>query len=57
MNDIYSIIDYKKHPINDIKYINECNLLIKKNSLLVLENFLLKESLLKMNNSIEEIKI
>ena len=28
MNDINSIIDYKKHPINDIKYINECNLLI-----------------------------
>ena len=56
MNDIYSIIDYKKHPINDIKYINECNSLIKKNSLLVLENFLLKESLLKILNEAKKLE-
>ena len=42
---INSIVNYDKHPINDINYIQECNLLIKKNSLLVLEKFLLDKSL------------
>ncbi len=50
MNNIDSIIDYNKHPINDINYIKECNSLIKKKSLLVLENFLSKKSLLKILN-------
>ena len=45
MNSINSIIDFSKHPIGDIKYINNCNSLIKKNSLLVLEDFLSKKSL------------
>ena len=45
MNNINSIIDYDKHPISDFKYIKKCNSLIKKNSLLVLENFLLVNSL------------
>jgi len=48
MNNISSIVDYNKHPINDINYIQKCNSLIKKNSLLVLENFLLNQSLLKI---------
>ena len=43
MNSINSIIDSIKHPIEDIKYINNCSALIKKNSLLVLENFLLEK--------------
>ncbi|MDB4860674.1 2OG-Fe(II) oxygenase [Alphaproteobacteria bacterium] len=45
MNSIHSIIDFSKHPIDDIKYLNNCNSLIKKNSLLVLEDFLSKKSL------------
>mgnify|MGYP001458235916 FL=1 len=45
MNNINSVIDYDKHPISDFKYIQKCNSLIKKNSLLVLENFLLVNSL------------
>ena len=55
-NHIKSIIDYNKHPINDINYIQECNLFIKKNSLLVLENFLLKKSLLKILNEAKKLE-
>ena len=40
MKEISSIINMDKHPINDDDYINECNLSIKKNSLLILENLL-----------------
>ena len=53
MNSINSIIDLSKHPIGDNKYINNCNSLIKKNSLLVLEDFLSKKSL---NNILNEAK-
>ena len=45
MNDIKSIVDFNKHPIDDINYIKTCNSLIKENSLLILENFLSKKSL------------
>jgi len=53
MKNINNIVDYNKHPINDVKYIKACNSLIKKNSLLVLENFLLRNSLL---NILDEAK-
>ena len=53
MDTINSIVDYNKHPINDLNYIQKCNSLIKKNSLLVLENFLLDKSL---NNILNEAK-
>ena len=36
MNSISSIVDFNNHPIEDIKYIKNCNSLIKQNSLLVL---------------------
>ena len=57
MRDINSIVDFEKHPINDNDYIKKCNALIKKNSLLVLENFLLIDSLekiLKETKSLED---
>ncbi len=44
MNDINSIVNLIQHPILDNDYIHECNLSIKKNSLLILENFLSKRS-------------
>jgi len=53
MNSINSIIDLSKHPIGDNKYINNCNSLIKKNSLLILEDFLSKQSL---DNILSEAK-
>ena len=48
MNSINSIIDSIKHPIEDIKYINNCSALIKKNSLLVLV-FLIRVLASRMN--------
>ena len=57
MNNINSIVDLEKHPINNNDYIKKCNALIKKHSLLVLENFLLIDSLekiLKETKSLED---
>ena len=56
MNKVDSIIDYNKHPINNLNYIQECNLLIKKNSLLVLENFLLDKSLKNILNEAKQLE-
>jgi len=50
MESINSIINFSKHPINDLNYIQECHSLIKKNSLLILENFLLDKSLTNILN-------
>ena len=44
MKNISEIVNLNQHPINDKDYVNECNLSIKKNSLLILENFLSKDS-------------
>ena len=56
MNSINSIIDLSKHPIGDNKYINNCNSLIKKNSLLVLEDFLSKKSLDNILNEAKKLE-
>ena len=56
MNSINSIIDLNKHPINDLNYIQKCNSLIKKNSLLVLENFLLDKSLKNILNEAKKLE-
>ena len=50
MESINSIINFSKHPINDLNYIQECHSLIKKNSPLILENFLLDKSLTNIFN-------
>ena len=56
MDSINSIIDFNKHPINDFNYIQKCNSLIKKNSLLVLENFLLDKSLKNILNEAKQLE-
>ena len=56
MSNINSIINLINHPINNIKYINKCNSLIKKNSLLVLENFLTYESLKNILNEAKQLE-
>ena len=56
MNSISSIVDYNNHPIEDIKYIKNCNSLIKKNSLLVLKNFLSKKSLENILNEAKDLE-
>ena len=57
MRDINSIVDFERHPINNNHYIQKCNSIIKQNSLLILENFLSKDSLekiLKETKTLEE---
>ena len=56
MSNINSIINLINHPINNIKYINKCNSLIKKNSLLVLENFLSDKSLKNILNEAKQLE-
>ena len=56
MDNINSIVDYNKHPINDFNYIRKCNSLIKKNSLLVLKNFLLNKSLKNILNEAKQLE-
>ena len=56
MDSINSIIDFNEHPINDLNYIQKCNSLIKKNSLLVLENFLLDKSLKNILNEAKQLE-
>ena len=56
MESINSIINFSKHPINDLNYIQECHSLIKKNSLLILENFLLDKSLTNMLNEAKQLE-
>ena len=40
MNDLAEIVDMQKHPLESIDYIAHCKNLIKKNSILILKNFL-----------------
>ena len=56
MESINSIINFSKHPINDLNYIQECHSLIKKNSLLILENFLLDKSLTNILNEAKQLE-
>ena len=56
MKSINYIVDNIKHPIEDIKYINKCNSLIKKNSLLVLKDFLSKKSLENILNEARDLE-
>ena len=43
-----SIINLKKHPINNEEYLNDCLQNLRKKSVLVLENFITNESLLSI---------
>jgi len=51
MENIKEIINFSKHPINDSDYISVCKKKLHDNSLLVLNNFLLDQSL---NNLLKE---
>ncbi len=50
MTNLEDIINIKKHPITDEEYINNCNTLIRKNSILILKDFLNKECLDELIN-------
>ena len=51
MNTINQIIDLSLHPINiSTNYLNNCKNILKNNSVLQLDNFLLPQSLNKLQN-------
>jgi len=51
MNNLQTIIDFQRHPINDSNsYVRHCRSELKKNSILVLNNFLTKEALVKLQH-------
>ena len=50
MNNLKELVNIEKHPINDINYIDHCNSEIKKNSILILKNFLSKKCLDELVN-------
>ena len=56
MKDISKIVNLNQHPINNTDYVNECNLSIKKNSLLILENFLTKDSFYLILNEAKNLE-
>ena len=45
MNTIIDIVNQSKHPIDSYKYIQYCNDEIKKNSILILNDFLKNDCL------------
>ena len=45
MTNIEQIVNFDKHPLNDLNYINSCKQNIVDNSILVLNNFLTNECL------------
>ena len=45
MNTIIDIVNQSKHPIDSDEYIQYCNNEIKKNSILILNNFLTNDCL------------
>tara|TARA_Y100000996_G_C22408831_1_gene596318 strand:+ start:73 stop:855 length:783 start_codon:yes stop_codon:yes gene_type:complete len=56
MQNINSIVNIEQHPIHDDIYIQKCNLLIRQNSLLVLDNFLSKKSLSRILNEVKSLE-
>ena len=49
MNDLQDIIDFKLHPIDDLNYyVKRCRSQLKKNSILILNNFLAEKPLVNL---------
>ena len=56
MNNLQTIIDFQRHPINDSNsYVRHCRSELKKNSILVLNNFLTKEALVKLQHEAQAL--
>ena len=56
MNNLQTIIDFQRHPINDSNsYVRHCRSELKKNSILVLNNFLTKEALVKLQHEAQTL--
>ncbi len=56
MNNLRNIIDFQRHPIDDFNsYARHCRSELQKNSMLVLNNFLTKEALVKLQHEAQEL--
>ncbi len=50
MKNLAEIINFEKHPIHNQEYINNCNSQIRKKSILIMKNFLIKDCLDELIN-------
>jgi len=56
MNDLRDIINFQSHPIDDLNlYVKRCRSELQKNSILVLNNFLAKESLVNLQREAQTL--
>ena len=56
MHDLKNIIDFKLHPINDLNsYAKDCSSELQKNAILVLKNFLTKETLFELQREAQKL--
>ena len=56
MNDLKNIIDFQLHPINDLdSYLKDCKRDLQKNVILVLKNFLTKETLFELQREAQKL--
>ena len=56
MNDLKNIIDFQLHPINDLdSYLKDCKRELQKNAILVLKNFLTKETLFELQREAQKL--
>ena len=57
MNMLNKIVNLKQHPINtDKKYIKDCSVKLKKNSILLLNDFINKNSLIKLQKEANSLQ-
>ena len=56
MNNLRTVIDFQHHPIDDLNsYAQSCRSELQKNSILVLNNFLTKEALAKLQHEAQTL--
>ena len=57
MNDLQDIINFKTHPIDDFNYyVKSCRGQLKKNSILILNNFLAEEPLVNLQGEAQALQ-
>jgi len=56
MNNLRTIIDFQRHPIDDLNsYTQRCGSELQKNSILILNHFLTKEALVKLRHEAQAL--
>ena len=56
MNNLRRIIDFQLHPIDDLNsYAKRCRSLLQKDSILILNDFLVKKALAELQNEAQKL--